>query len=137
MIVYTDKINDRIISHEVHMLETYKKAIKEYVPFFEKIGCSLKIGLMWNYFPRDTAIFQRDSFKNGYQCYVYCVVQRDGKEVCVESTDGEADYYTLSTAWMVSSIFRKCFNLRVTLYENIDDIDVDLKNFLSQLKHAK
>ena len=46
---------------------------------------------------------------------------------------GEADYYPLSTAWMVSSIFGKFFKLNVELYANTDDADADLNDFLSQL----
>lgn len=46
-IVYTNKIDDQIISRENHMFELYIEAIKEYIPFFEENGYSLKVGLMW------------------------------------------------------------------------------------------
>lgn len=136
-IVYTNKIDDQIISHENHMLELYIEAIKEYIPRFEEKGYSLKVGLMWNCFPSDTVIFQRCSFQNGYQCYVYCVVQKDGNEVRIGSIDGEADYYPLSTEWMISSICRNFRKLNVMLYESADDIDADLNDLFSQLKHTK
>lgn len=74
--VYTNKIDDEIIFHENNMLALYLEKAKKYMPFFEKSGYSLKVGLMWKYFPRDTIILQRGSFQNGYQCYVYCVVQK-------------------------------------------------------------
>lgn len=81
---------------------------------------------MWDSYPRNTLAFQRGSFGNGYQCYVYCVVQKDDNYVCIASIDGEADYYTLSTTWMISSIFRKIYKLYVTLYVNMDSVDADL-----------
>lgn len=55
---------------------------------------------MWKYFPMDTVILQRGSSQNGYQCFVYCVVQKDENEARIGSIDGEAGYYPLSTAWM-------------------------------------
>lgn len=66
---------------------------------------------------------------------VLCVLcsSKDGNEVRIGSIDGEADYYPLSTAWMVSSIFGKFFKLNVELYANTDDADADLNDFLSQL----
>lgn len=136
-LVYTNKIDDEIISHENNMLALYLEKIKKYIPLFEENGYSLKVGLMWKYFSEDTVIFQRESFQNGYQCYVYCVVQKAGNEVCINSIDGEADYYPLSTAWMISSIFRKFFKLNAELYENTDDADADLNDFLLQLKYTR
>lgn len=50
-------------------------------------------------------------FKNGYECYIYCEVQKDGKEVHIESNDGEADYYALSASWIISSIERSFLKL--------------------------
>ncbi len=131
---YTKKIDDLIISHENNMLALYIERAKKYMPLFEKSGYSLKVGLMWKCFPEETVVFQRETFKNGYQCYVYCEVQKDGKEVCVECVDGEVDYYSLSASWMISSIFRSFFKLNVELYENTDDADMDLNDFLAQLK---
>lgn len=132
---YTNKIDNEIIAYENNMLALYLKKIKKYMPIFEESGCSLKAGLMWKYFPEDTVMHQRGRFKNGYQCYVYCIVQKDGNEVFINSIDAEADYYPLSTAWMVSSIFRKYLKLNVELYTNTDDADADLKYFLSQLNN--
>ena len=75
--------------------------------------------------------------KNGYECYVYCVVQRDGKEVHIVSHDGEADYYPLSTGWMISSINRSFLKLKVSLYTDANDIDDNLKDFLLQLERLE
>lgn len=136
-LVYTGKIDGQIIHHEGHMLALYTEAIKKYIPFFNEYGCSLKVGLMWELLPGDIVSFQRGVFQNGYRCYVYCAVQKDNKDVHIVSTDGEADYYSLSTAWMVSSISRKFCKLTVSLFVSIDDVDTDLRGFLSQLiKHS-
>lgn len=130
---YTNKIDDDIIHHENNMLALYLEKVNKYIPLFEEKGYSVKVGLMWRYLPKDTVTLQRGNFQNGYQCYVYCVIQKDGHEIRICSIDGEADYYPLSTAWMISSIFRKIFTLNVELYANTDDADVDLNDFLSQL----
>ena len=136
-VVYSNRIDDQIISHENHMLSVYTQQIKKYMPIFEEIGCSLKVGLMWKSLWGNTTTFQRESFQNGYQCYIYCVVQKDDKDVNIPSTDGEADYYSLSTAWMVSSIYRKFYRLNVSLCVSMDDVTSDLNGFLSQLKHIE
>ena len=134
---YTNEIDDEIISHENNMLALYREKIKEYMPLFEEYGCSLKVGLMWNYFPGDTVTCRRGSFKNGYLCYVYCEVQKDGNVVSVDSNDGEADYYTLSTEWNISSITRKFFKLIVVLCTDTDEVDEDLNVLLSHLKDSR
>ena len=134
---YTNRIDTEIINHEKNMLSLYRKKIKKYMPLFEENGYSLKVGLMWKYFPRDTSILQRENFKNGYQCYVYCVVLKNGKEVRIRSIDGDADYYTLSSSWMISSIFRKFYKLNVELYTYTNDAEDDLNDFLSQVKILK
>ena len=51
--------------------------------------------------------------------------------------DGETDYYSLSTAWMVSSIYREFVRLIVSLCVSMDDVASDLNGFLSQLKHIE
>ena len=130
---YTDQIDGEIISHENRMLAVYLKKIKKYEPFFAESGCSLQVGLMWQYFPKDTVMYQRVDFRNGYQCYVYCVVQKGGNEVYVDSADGEAGYYSLSAAWMISSISRRNFRLCAELYTDTDDADADLNAFLPQV----
>lgn len=134
--LYTKKLDEQIISHEDHMLALYLEKIKGYEPLFEENGVSLKAGLMWSYFPNDNAGFQRTPFRNGYRCYVYCAVLKDGTEVHVDSADGEADYYPLSAQWMISSVFRSFFKLHVTLYEDMEDLETDLNGFLTQLRCA-
>ena len=135
--IYTNKIDDEIIFHENNMLTLYLEEIKKYIPLFQKKGYSVKVGLMGKYFCGDTVGCLRERFQNGYQCYVYCVIQKDGNEVHIGSVDGEADYYSLSSSWIITSIFRSFFKLNVELYEKADGVNSDLKNFWLQLKKSR
>ena len=67
---------------------------------------------------------------------MYCVVQKGGNEACVDSADGEADYYSLSAAWMISSISRRNFRLCAELYTDTDNADANLNAFLLQVGKA-
>ena len=80
---------------------------------------------------------RRLPFHIGYECYVCCEVQRDGKKVNVKSNDGEADYYSLSAAWMVSSIKRNFFRTKVVLYSYDDDAENDMKDLFRLLSNSQ
>ena len=67
--------------------------------------------------------------------FVFCVVQRDGKEVQVKRADGEADYYSLSATWMVSSIERSFLKAKASLYSDTDDIENDMKELFRLLSN--
>lgn len=127
----------RIINHEGIMLETYAKIISSYSPLFEQYNCSLEVGLFWIDFPAAKSSNRCLPFHVGYACYVYCEVQRDGKEVHVNSIDGEADYYSLSAAWMVSSVDRDFFKAKVSLYSDTGDIENDMKELLQLLANSR
>jgi len=125
--------NDEIIEHENRMLATYNEKVMKYQPLFKEKGYSLNTGMMWKRFPRDDVAFKRGDFQNGYQCYVYCKVLKDGKEVMTRSNDDEDDYYSLSTGWMISYVRRFFFRLYAELYFDTEDADEDLLFFLSQI----
>ena len=127
----------RIINHEGIMLETYAKIISSYSPLFEQYNCSLEVGLFWIDFPAAKRSNRRLPFHVGYACYVYCEVQRDGKEVQVKSVDGEADFYLLSATWAVSSIERSFFKAKVSLYSDTDDIEKDIKDLFRLLSNSQ
>ena len=133
---YSNRLNKEICTFEDHMLGIYTEKVQAYARSFEAVGCTLEVGLMWkNFFDADTVAFQRGDFRNGYECYVYCSVQRDGQEVRIPSNDGEVDYYDMSTAWRISSIRRFFFKLELSLYVDTDDIESDLENFLICIKN--
>ena len=139
--IYTNKISvdisDEIISFENNILLLYRERIKKYMPLFKERGCSLKVGLMWKIFPNDTVLHQRACFKKGYESYVYCVVQKNGKDVHIVSNEYEIDYYDLSNAWMITNI-RRFFKFNIELFTTVDDeVDTDLNKFLIQLNQSK
>ena len=115
----------RIINHEDIMLKTYSKIISTYTSLFEQYDCSLKVRLFWIDFSTERRSNRRLPFRIGYACYVCCEVQRDGKEVQVKSADGEADYYSLSATWMVSSIERSFLKAKVSRYERIFSVVIE------------
>lgn len=130
---YSKKMEELIIKHEEYMLSSYMKQVKEYISLFEEKGCALKVGLMWKKFPSNITQFQREKFANGYECYIYCVVEKNGEEVYVKSDNEEIDFFSLSTTCMVSSIYRSFFSLKISLYSDMDELNNDLNNFLLQL----
>lgn len=126
-----------IINHEDLMLETYSGIISSYSPLFKKFDCSLEVRLFWIDFSTKKRSNYRLYFHNGYSCYVCCEVRKDGKEVCVKSTDGEADYYSLSATWMVSSIERNFFKTKISLYSYTEDIENDMKELFQLLSNSQ
>lgn len=131
--VITQEKDKELRYFEAKMLAKYKKVVDVYLPLFNENGCSLKVELGWLNSIRKKWSKNRLPPKNGYECHVYCLVERDGKEIRINSDDGEADYYTLETSWMISSIRRRFHKLNISLYASIDDVNTDLNGFLSQL----
>lgn len=131
--VYTSDKDDEIVRHEKIMLEKYSDILDSYRSIFEQYDCSLKIGHEWTNFLKKEHSTHRLPFENGYECYIYCEVQKDDKEVHIESNDGEVDYYELSASWIISSIERNFFKTRVSLYSDTDDIENDIKELLRLL----
>lgn len=134
---YDKSKTQRIINHEDIMLKTYSKIINTYSSLFEQYDCFLEVGLFWIDFSTEKRSDRRLPFHVGYSCYVCCEVQRDGKEVQVKSVDGEADYYSLSATWMVSSIERSSFKAKVSLYSDTDDIENDMKELFRLLSNSQ
>ena len=134
---YDKSKTQRIINHEDIMLKTYSKIISTYTSLFEQYDCSLKVRLFWIDFSTERRSNRRLPFRIGYACYVCCEVQRDGKEVQVKSADGEADYYSLSAAWAVSSIEKNFFKTKVSLFSNTDKIENDIKELFWLLSNSQ
>lgn len=134
---YDKREAQRIINHEDIMLKTYYEIINSYSSLFEQYDCSLEVRLFWIDFSTGKRSNRRLPFHIGYACYVCCEVQRDGKEVHVKSIDGEADYYSLSATWMVSSIERIFFKTKVSLYSDTDDTENDMKELFRLLSNSQ
>ena len=132
---YTNQLDDKICTFEDSMLEIYTKKIQAYTIPFETIGCTLKVGLIWkSFFDGNAVSYKRAAFRNGYECYVYCSVQKGGQEVRISSKDDVADYYYMSTAWMISLIRRFFLKLELSLCVNTENVESDLENFLIYMK---
>ena len=126
---------NKVRHFETEMLNKYANAIYPYLPLFNKIGYELKVELGWYNSLQKTWSAKGLPLKNGYECRIYCLVEKDGKEVQIESNDGEADYYPLITSWMISSVYRKFHKLKISTYAKVDDVEADINEFLSELKH--
>lgn len=135
--IYDKSKSQSIINHENAMLETFSKIIGSYSSLFEQYDCSLDVSLFWIDFSTEQRSDSRLPFNIGYSCYVCCEVQRDGKEVRVKSMDGEADYYSLSAAWMVSAIEKNFFKTKVSLYSDTDDVENDIKDLFRLLSDSQ
>lgn len=131
--VYTSDKNEKIIKHEIRMLQKYTDILDRYRRIFEQYNCSLEVGCRWTNFLKKEHSASRLPFKNGYECYIYCEVQRDGKEVHIKSNDGEVDYYALSASWIISLIERRFFKINVSLCSATDDIEDDMNRLLQLL----
>lgn len=136
-LVVNEEREKEICEFETKMFAKYKDAIVSYSPLFNKVGCELKLELGWCNPIRKTWSANRIPFRNGYECYIYCLVEKGGEEVRIKSNDGEADYYPMETAWMISSVNRRFHKLKVSLYKDLDDVDTDMKSLLSQLRHME
>ena len=112
------------------MFEVYTHIINDYTEAFNQYNCVLKVECGWSNFLKKNNSSQRLSFVNGYSCYIYCNVERDGKVVRYEDKDGEVDYYELSAYWSISSISKFFFHLNVCLYEETTDINVEMNRLL-------
>ena len=130
--IYSKQMDSEIYAHEKKMLDIYAQKIQEHSRCFEDRGYELKYGLIWKMALSESTFMSRLDFQNKYECYVYCAVQKNGRDICVNSNNGEADYYSLSTAWMVSSIRKRWGKLEVELFLDIDDVNTEIEEFLRQ-----
>ena len=131
--VYEKGKESSIIKYENLIFERYSRIIEKYTSWFRRYDCSLKVGLLWKNSLEKSYSSYRIPFSNGYSCYVSCEVLREGKEVQIRSYDGEADYYILSNAWLISTLERSIFSLKVLLYDGECDVNEDIQDWLRLL----
>ncbi len=131
--VYTSDKDEEIIEHETKMLEKYSDILDSYRAIFEQYNFSLEVGCRWINFLKKEYSASRIPFRHGYECYIYCEVQKDGKEVHIESNDGEVDYYPLSASWTISFMRRGFFKINVWLCSATDDIEEDMERLVRLL----
>lgn len=128
--VYTPDKADVIVEHEITMLEKYSKIINGYSDMFTRHGCTLNVGCVWNNSLKKYSSDSRIPFQNGYACYVFCDVLKDGHTLCYNTCDGEADYYEATASWNISSIEECFFHLMVTLHSEQDGIHDEMAQLL-------
>ena len=128
--IYTPNRNDIIVEHEKEMYKEYSKRIDDYSEMFARYGCSLNIGCVWCNLLKKSTSDSRISFQNGYSCYFYCDVLKDGNILRYNTCDGEVDYYETTTYWNISSIQSSFFRLIVTLYSELDSIHEEIMQLL-------
>ena len=126
-------VDQQIINYENKMLKMYSKLIENYSQAFKQYDCLVKVGFWWKNWLNNRASYNRLPFENGYSCYVSCEIQRNGNEVHIESCDGEAEYYSLSATWPVSSIGKRWFKTNVCFYSDIDEVKKSMEWFLELL----
>lgn len=64
-----------------------------------------------------------------------CLYSKKNNGTGIKSADGEADYYSLSATWMVSSIERSFLKAKASLYSDTDDIENDMKELFRLLSN--
>ena len=122
-----------IIDFESRMLAEYSQTAESMLPLFEIKGYTLRLDMGWHNAIEGVWSASRIAMKNGYACYVYCHVEKNGKPVLVSANDGEADYYMLQAEWNISSITRQGFHQAVTLCNDMDDVESDIGSLLARL----
>ena len=133
---YTPRKVTQIVQHEGDMLEKYQRKINKYSKRFSLYGCSLCVGLVWINLKTNERSYLRLPFQDGYSCYVYCDIEKNGKLLRHYETNGEADYYELSCIWNVSSISNLFFRRHVSLFTIACDIDDELETNLNYIVHS-
>ena len=134
--LYTPSSFERIVQYEDEMLEKYRTIINGYSAMFSPYNGSLRVSRIWINTKTKEKSYFRLPHQNGYSCYVYCDIEKDGKIFRHYTTNGEADYYELSIFWNISSIFNLFFRKSVTLYAMAENIEEELRNCLEYVKHS-
>lgn len=129
-----DKI-EKIVDFENNMLKEYSQIISQYSDVFAEYGYSLDVGCVWINNRKKIKSSSRIIFQNGYSCYIYCDVLKNGEILCYNANDGEADYYEVSTSWNISYISKSFFSLKVTLCPATDDIKDEMTRLLKTAKN--
>jgi hypothetical protein len=131
---YTKQHDEQICRHEESTLIKYEQYLEKFGPVLQEYGCTIKTGLWWTNSLAKSGSYHREELKNGYECYVYFAIEKNGETVRIPSDDGEADYYLLSMSYMISAINRRWWKLNIQLFPDVDeDINSDMNKFISML----
>lgn len=149
---FPSQIGKVICEHEAEMLKIYQKIINGYVPVISKYNCTIKIGFSWENRLRNVYSFERLPFKVGYECKIFCEIQKDGHLVRVDYSDGKGDrlvnaesnegdvgYDLLFAVWSITRIDFWFFNKEkgVIINNDIDDIKEQMDELIELLSTTR
>lgn len=124
-------------SHEDTVLQEIFAATRNIAKSIEKYGCTLEIIREWNNDQDKITSDTRLPIKFGYQCWISCLVIRNGKTLKIPANDGEADYYECSSCFTVSLITKSFFRLKLILNSNFSETLNELASFLEVLSKVE
>lgn len=127
---YAPQMDAIICEHEDKIWNTYLEVLDSYKVYFTQYDCVLKFNREWINFFTDNGSHHRIQFKNGYGCYISCVVERNGKIVCTDEEEGSS----MTCSWNISSITRNWFYLDVLICSDTNDLIRDLNELLETAK---
>lgn len=133
-VITDEEKKQEVYFFEEEMLQKYKMAIDPYSSFFKARGFNLKVELSWQNTFRNEWSSTPMPLRNGYECSVFCLVEKDGELVNIKSDDGEVDYYPMWESWMISSVRRSFSKLKVSLYKEMDDIHSTMSTYMIQVE---
>jgi hypothetical protein len=122
-----------ICNFEENALSKCNDIVNSYLLAFAQYGYTLKVCQEWTNFLKRTRSNQRLPFINGYECQIYCEVQKNGVPVKVKRND-EYDFSILADVWVVSSIYRKWFKLAVDLVPIENFVAEDVEELLKSVR---
>ena len=126
----------KIQSVEQEVFEKYQNYIKDkFLPLFISKNYSLKIDLGWcnwrkNVYNQQKAI----QMENGYGCFVGCTIQKDGKDLILQTND-EYEWEVANVSWQITAVEMYWFKKRIELFDDIpyDEINEDMRDLLEAL----
>ena len=130
---FSELRHSEIIEFESRMLSEYLLLVNSMLIQFKQKGYTLRLDMGWYNYINGIWSASRLAMVNGYSCYIYCHVEKNGKPVQIFTNDEEADYYMLQAEWNITSITRQGLRLVATLCPSIDDVESDIDKLLSQL----
>lgn len=128
------KRQEEIINYENENFKMYTNIMNRYFGLFKKRGYTLKVDMRWKNFYDKTWSVERLPMQAGYECHIFCIVEKNGKEVVVKSTyGGETVYYPLVSDWEINFIYRRFNRLKVRYSPVTDGVVDELDDLLLQL----
>lgn len=121
---------NNLLEYEKMMMKKCKNLTDDYAYLFKPYDCELKLEYFWHNFSGNNWSSIREPLVNGYEFYVSISVVRNGKVIRYKDIEGEMNYYEVAFSWMIDTITRKWFKLRINYIPNvIEEIREDLLDF--------